>query len=210
MVGVLTGHPAQVQGDASVTGETREELVAQLGVEAADLLGRYGHVPEQLTTTGDVDGREDERLVHGNAGVREARDAAPVAQRLRDGPPHDDAHVLHGVVIIHPGVALRADREVHERVAAEGIQHVVEESDSRLDVHLPRPIEVERDHDVGLARLSRDRRTPVHRDPPLRISASAERTASFSWGVPTVMRRQPSSPGVAEKSRTSMERSSRS
>ena len=55
-------------------------------------------------------------------------------------------------------IALGADLEVDHRMAAEALEHVVEEADAGIDVAIARAVEVEGDRDLGLARLAFDGR----------------------------------------------------
>ena len=89
-----------MQGDAGMLGERLEELAHQLGVEAADFGGAEGDIPDQEGTAGDVDGGARQRLVHGKVERSVADDAAPLAERLRQGLAERNAGVLDGVVIV--------------------------------------------------------------------------------------------------------------
>ncbi len=147
VVGVFAGNLAQVDGHSGIARQTTEELVTKLGIKGAHLLGSNGHVPVELATTGDVDRSHDQGLVERNQGIAKATYAALVAQRLTQRLSQHDARVLHGVVVVHPGVALHMHREVHERVARECREHVVEEPHARRDVRGPGAVEVHRDLD---------------------------------------------------------------
>ena len=51
---------------------------------------------------------------------------------------------------------MQRDRQVDERMASEQLEHVVEEPDARAHLGPPLAVEVERQPDVGLARLTHD------------------------------------------------------
>ena len=53
-------------------------------------------------------------------------------------------------------IALRAHFQVDHGMAAEALEHVVEEADARVDVAIARPVEVEGNGNLGLARLALD------------------------------------------------------
>ena len=63
--------------------------------------------------------------------------------------PERDAHVFNGVVAVHREVTRGAHRQVHQTVAREKRQHVVEERQPRFDLGtaLPRPPSIQ--HDLG-------------------------------------------------------------
>ena len=86
----------------------------------------------------------------------ETHDAGEIAQRLLDRLSDDDGRVFGRVMEVDMQVALRADFQVDHGMAAEALEHVVEEADARIDIAIARPVEVERDGNLGLARLAFD------------------------------------------------------
>ena len=60
------------------------------------------------------------------------------------------SRVLDGVVVVDLGVALDAHREVHERVARERAEHVVEEAHAGLDVGGAGAVQIDGQADVRL------------------------------------------------------------
>ena len=124
----------------------------------------------------------------------------------RNTSPSGDADVLDGVVAVDVEVARRLHVEVEAAVAAELVEHVVEERE---------PGATPRRRRWG----RRGRAAPRCSSPwwcapwtpsrvMLRASSRAARNASSSAGVPIVTRRQPSRRGHDEQSRTSTDRSS--
>ena len=98
------------------------------------------------------------------------------------------------------------------RVLAELLEHVVEERDAGRDRRrAPRRRRRASSSIVVsfVSRCSSAVRPSLTPTTSGRTASSAARNASFSSGVPTVMRRQPSTRGHDEKSRTSTPRSSR-
>ena len=57
----------------------------------------------------------------------EAMDAAPVTEGLGQGLAHGDAHVFVGVVIVDVGVAAGPDLQIHQPVAGQLVEHVIQE-----------------------------------------------------------------------------------
>jgi hypothetical protein len=84
-------------------------------------------------------------------------DAAPVAQGLGQGLAEGDAHVFVGVVIVDVGVAPGADLQVDQPVAADLVEHVVEERHTGAHRALARAIEAERHPHIGFAGDAVDR-----------------------------------------------------
>src|SRR5262249_7146666 len=140
--------------------------------------------------------------------AREPAHPALVAQRFAQRVPQNDADVLDRVVQVDLEVALRLDGEVESRVLSELFDHVVEERDAGGDARRSGSVDDKRDGDGRLLGLTPQlgaprRRTDIgHRTTSGRASPSAARNASFSAGVPTVTRKQPSIRGHEEKSRT--------
>ena len=82
----------------------------------------------------------NERVHHGQAHVGVAGDAPPIAERLRQRPPQDDAHVLHSVVAVDVEVSLAANAQIHQPVAGDLGEHVVEKTDACIDFGLARAV----------------------------------------------------------------------
>ncbi len=79
-----------------------------------------------------------------------AADAGAVAQRLGEALAQHDAGILGGVVIVDVQVALGAQGDVDQAVAAQLLQHVVEEADAGLDVVLAGAVEIDGGGDARL------------------------------------------------------------
>ena len=203
-------------------------------------VGPEGHVVGEIGPAREVEGHLDQRLVEGQGDRGEAPDAGLVPERLGQGLAEHDADVLDGVVGVDVEVAGGLDRQVEPAVAAELGEHVVEERDARSPPRPTRcrrgprrrrwsspwsGAGASRDARArligagrsGLRRRSRRHRADRRRSPasrasarPSRLERRAARNRSFSSGVPTVTRRQSSSPGQLEQSRTSTDASRRS
>ncbi len=150
----------QVQGELRAARDRAEELAGQLGLEAGDRHRRQLRVEVAVGTAGDVDRAARQGLVHRQLDVGVAGDPGPVAERLIERLPEDDADVFDGVMGPGLEVAIGADGETEAAVAAEQVEHVIEETDPGRRADLA-PVEVERDADVGLAGAALDRGLPV-------------------------------------------------
>ena len=85
-----------------------------------------------------------------------APDARAVAQRPIDRLAQADPHVLGRVMPVDVQVAGAGDRQVHQRMAGEQLEHVVEKTDARRDLGPPLAVQVEPQSDVGLASRAHD------------------------------------------------------
>src|SRR5690606_15927446 len=133
--------------------------------------------------------------------VAVAADPGLVPERLPDRLTDADRGVLDGVVGVDVQIALGADREVDERVAAERRAHVVVGAGRRADLVCAGAVEVDLDDDVRLGGLPLDPGGPgsgprggealSHRGS---TSCRALRNACISSGVPIDTRIQPGGP----------------
>src|SRR3990172_2167343 len=149
---VVRVRPVQIldmQGQAGMLGKSLEPFLEQLGVHVAELGPRQRHLPDQIGPVRGVERAPRQRFVHRDQGVTIAPDAAPVAERLRDGLAEDDAGVLGGVVEIDVQVALGLQLHVDEAVARQLFQHVVEEADAGRDPRRAGAVEIDRRRDAG-------------------------------------------------------------
>ena len=108
MVRVAAGQLTDVKIHPRIADEAQEKLLHQLGVECTHLLGGNLQSVTEIAAAGQINGSQDQRLIHGQYGITVAADALLVAQGFAEGLTQSDAHILHGVVIIHPGVTLAA------------------------------------------------------------------------------------------------------
>ena len=88
------------------------------------------HVEDERRPAGEVDGDLGQALVHRDDGPAVAVDAALVAEGLLEGLAEDDADVFDGVVGVDLQIALGLDLQIDQAVAAEQVEHVVEEPDA--------------------------------------------------------------------------------
>src|SRR6185437_10868916 len=127
---------------------------------------------------------------------------ALVAERLAQRLSERDPDILDGMVRVDVQIALRGDREIEHAVARDLIEHVIEKGDARRKRGLSGAVDVDAYVDVRLGRAARDLRASdrtcvrrIHRCRSVRCRPSTSTSASFSSGVPTVMRRQLASSG---------------
>ena len=94
------------------------------------------------------------RLALIDYGSGNLRSAEKALVRAAGGLAEDDADILHRVVKVDVKVTLGFDLEVERAVATEGVQHVIQETDTGGDAGLARPIQVDPDGDFRLAGLA--------------------------------------------------------
>ena len=158
MVIVLAIHVFYVQGDACILREGLEPFLEEFGVHIAELRLREIDLPDQIRALRYVDRDAGAGLIHRNDGGRIAADALEIAKCPAHGLADHDAGIFRRVVEIDVQIALRADLEVHQRVARKLLQHMVEEADTRIDVIFALAVEIEGDEDTGLLGLAFDGR----------------------------------------------------
>ena len=127
-----------------------EEMSEHFRGHIADVLPMEVDIPHQPRTPAEVEGHGGQTVVHGQ---REAiaLDAALAAQGLQQAVAQGQGRVLNGVMLVDVQVALSPDGEVDVAVAANLLEHVVEEPQTRVDVASARSVESQTDADVGFA-----------------------------------------------------------
>ena len=155
---VLAVEILDMQGDAAGLGEGLEPFLEQLGVHVAQLRLRKIHLPDQIGPVRAVERHPGQGLVHRHQGVAIAADAGPVAQGLGDGLADRDAGILGRVVIVDMQVARGAHGQVHQGMAGQLLEHVVEKADAGQDVVAAGAVEIHFDGNLGLFGLARDPR----------------------------------------------------
>ena len=135
MVRVLAAHLLDVNGNTGIAREGREKILDKLGVKVADLLSLKIDVHVKTATARNINGRKDQRLVHGKKSVAVARDTLLVADGLREGATEVDADVLNGVMVVDLGVSRASEREVKAAVCGKEGEHMAEEATACSDVN---------------------------------------------------------------------------
>jgi hypothetical protein len=147
---------ADVEGETTVVRHRHEELPHQFGVVGADPLGGDGQVVAEVGPAGAVERHLNQGLIQGSQEVAEPLDAAPVAEGLGQGLAEGDPHVLIGVVVVDVGVALGADLQVDQTVAADLVEHVIEEGHAGGQLLAAGAIEIDAHTDPGFGGIAAD------------------------------------------------------
>ncbi len=157
-----------MQGQARRHGEGPPELLYQLGIEGwipEDLLAREVDLVVQVGASGQVQGDVDQDLVQRHADGREAPHARLVPQGVADRLAERYPDVLDRVVGVDLEVAAAADLEPEATMAAQLLQHVVEEGYARLrrgSCTAGATVEVDGDRNLSLPGGALPLTRPVH------------------------------------------------
>ena len=101
--------------------------------------------------------------------------------RLAERLPEANAHVLHGVVLVHLQVAAGGDGQVEGGVFGQQGQHVVEKADAGGDPRLADAVQQQFQFDVGFRRLAVDAGSSGHRS--VRSDQSRDRWSRVRSGL---------------------------
>ena len=126
-------------------GEAPQRVREQRQGQPADALARKRERDLGVRPPDEVDRCGRARLVHRHSRRPIARDALPIAERLRKRVPERCEDVLHRVMLVDVEVAPRQELEVHAGVERPECQQVVEEPDAGLTAGTARSVEVERE-----------------------------------------------------------------
>src|SRR6185437_10772586 len=129
-----------------------------------------------------------------------------VAERLIERLADADAHVLDGVMRTGLKIAGRRDAEVKVPVARQQIEHVVQESDTRLALSGTVAVERETDANVGLLGLAIDFSGSGHPWPLSRMRASIDRACCSKPSARAIGAARRASSPAAAPIRTSLKR----
>src|ERR671910_1770771 len=121
MVRVLAVVAVEVERKAPVLGESTQEFGEELHVEGTYLFRHRAEIAREVAPGPEVDDGRRERLDEGRARVGEARDGAPLAERLVEGASEHEPCVLDRVVVIHPRIAPGLNREVYACMVSEQV-----------------------------------------------------------------------------------------
>ena len=157
---VLVGsHRLDVEIHAGRIAERLEEMEEHLGGHVAYLLATESGFPHQPRTSPEVEGDPAQRVVHGQ-GEAVTGNAPLVAQSPGKGLAQHQGRILDGVVLVDLQVACDIDPKVDPGMTPQLVEHVVEETEARVNLGAPRTVEIERHLYIGLCRAAAERYTP--------------------------------------------------
>ena len=148
-----------VQRNRGVLRKRMEPFFEEFGVHFAKLRTRHVHAPNQIGAPRNIHTHARAGLIHRNNRVCITRDAAAIPHRFVERLAQSNAGVFGRVVRVNVEIPLRTKVYVHQRVARQLFEHVVEKADARGDVVGTGAVNVEVKGDVGLLSLARMTRT---------------------------------------------------
>ena len=155
-------------------------------IEIAHKHRRGVRLINQMRATTDIDDDAGQRFVHRENKKTVTLDPDLVAERLFEGLPEHEPHILDRVVVVDLDVALGLHRQVEEPVLREEREHVVEEGHASGDFRPAATVDCQGQRDVRLRRFTEDRRYAFV------VFSHASRVSlrtSISSSVPTLIRR---------------------
>lgn len=148
MVSVSPVVQKHVEVALSIGRECLPKVFDEFAVEFTDLLSRHGGLKDQVTSAAEVDGDGSEGFFHGQHDMTVTSDPRFSAEAIPEGLAEADTDIFGGVVSIDVDITDGFNLEIDERMFCEEDQHVVEESDTGLDVILTGAIEVQTQGDL--------------------------------------------------------------
>ena len=133
-------HPCRI-------AEALEEMEEHLCRHISDFFPFKFSIPDKPRPSSEIECHLAEAVIHRK---RESisLDSPLVAQRLSNAFSECNSGVLNSVVFIDIEVSLHMNSEIHISMFGNLLKHVVEESNTRVDVGLSRSVEVQRDVDI--------------------------------------------------------------
>lgn len=139
-----------IEVDLGRIAQTLEEVEEHLRGEVADFLSLELSIPDEPRTSAEVKGHLAQTIIHRQTEAI-ALDSTFVAKSLTDAFAQHDTRILDGVMLVNVEVTLGLHSEVDHTVAANLVEHMVEETNARLDVGLSTTVEVQLHVDIRLA-----------------------------------------------------------
>ena len=186
MMAVAAGQLLQVHRRTCVMRESTEELLRQFGIEGPDLLRRNAQIVYQQSPTGQINGTEDQTLVHRQDRTAVADNALPVRQGLVKCLTQRDPDILRGVMVVHISIPLAGNLQVEPPVTGEQRQHMIEETYAGIDRARSVPFQDQADPDIRLPGFAAH--FSFSHAFSSRISLTASTSFSICSGVPMVIR----------------------
>src|SRR5271168_473979 len=122
--------------------EALEKILGQLGLEIADSSRRKSRLDHAKWTSTEIDSGRCQRFVHGHQEISGSQNAFFISEGSCHRLTKRNTNVLHGVVLIHIEIALRGDLQIETAVTRDQVQHVIEETDARVNFGLAAAIEI--------------------------------------------------------------------
>ena len=144
----------QVQVHQRIGSHGLPEHLDEFRIEFTDLRRRNVGPIHEPHSAAEIEGRGDERFFHRQGHASVAGNPGFVPQRLGERLSETNADVFDRVMLIDVKVSLSIDLQVQQRVLGQQRQHVIEESDTRVNLRAAGPVEVQLKLDRGFRSLA--------------------------------------------------------
>src|SRR5687767_5508305 len=129
-------------------------------------------------------------FIHRCEAIADADDSLTITECFIEGLTQGECHIFNGVMCVYLEIALRLHRQVEESMDGKMCQHVVEESNSSVDLMLADAVQIQFDRNLCFIRL-----TGYFGSSHI-YSFNAFINASVSSGLPTLIRIWSRRPGL--------------
>src|SRR5664279_562636 len=231
---MMTGaavHNLHVYISACTSSEAFKEVLDEFTLQIADIPHPYRRIDHARHASTQVNSGDPQRLIHWHQEISGSQNSLLITHSLVERFAQSDANVFNRVMFINLEISIALEIEVECAVPSHKLQHVIEKSDAGANVvgscafqcqlqRYPRLVRLalNRGYALLLSRFLRSRLNSHHvvslskcldyfdQLISFRVAAKASSARSICSRVPTVTRTQPSHPGSAERSRTSIPR----
>ena len=121
-------------------------------------------VKDQKGSAGKVHSRQYKGLIHRKNHTAEAADPFFCAYCLAERLSEHNSCIFDGMMAVHFQIAAGRHLQIKKTVAGKTVQHVVEKTDSRMNICLAAAVQIDGDRNICFSCFSADRRcTLIHK-----------------------------------------------
>jgi hypothetical protein len=128
----------------------------------AEIVGRQPRLKNEAGTAAEIKRNTGKRLVHRIETAPRTANPPSFPQRLSQRLPENDAGILNKMMVIHLGVAPRAEFNVKKPVFRKQRKHVGIKTRRIVNLRHARPVKIETQPNRRLCRLPFNHRAPRH------------------------------------------------
>lgn len=168
MVAVAAFEHFHIGVDPRPIAERAQKFFDEFGIKVpAFAVRKLRAVIGKIAPAAEIDCHQRRSLIHGHHAVGKPFDSLAGAERFAEGLAEHDRNVLRRMVGVHFRVAVTDDGQIDARMHLEELQHVVEKPDAAVHAARAVSVQIEREENFRLRRLSLDFRCPLcHTLPP--------------------------------------------
>ena len=149
-----------MQVETRALGKRIHEIFRQARIEITNPAVLEVELIDEIGSIRNVDSDFDLGLSHGQQTASETSDSDGASERFTKSLADRNSDILDCVMKVNCDIALGLYVEIKQTVAGEGLEHVVEERNARVDVVLPSAVEIHTDLNRGFLGLAVDLRDP--------------------------------------------------